>query len=263
MKSKEGYKPTRRYRLTFISENTLNTLWTLRLSRAKAWLLGAVCVAAVGALVALLFGLTPLGSILPGYMRPDQRRSQIDNGLRLDSLEGRQQVLSAWIENLEAILTDSVAPLSIPEAPSGVEDTLISASDAERRFVDNWTERERYNLSVAPPAAASGISFREPLAVELRRDTLTGPALRIESTRNATVYALQEGTVVDAHVDITSGRWVVVIQHPMEFVSRYDGLGRSFVSGGQRVAAGSALGLLDAEGKMTLTLYRAGTPLLP
>ena len=263
MKRNQGYKPTKRYRLTFISENTLNTLWTLRLSRLKAWLLGGLCVAAIGALIALLFGLTPLGSILPGYMKPSERRSQITNALRIDSLAERQQVIDQWVENLEAILTDSIAPAAISEISETVTDTLLAASEAERRFVSDWTERERFNLTQTTPAAASGINFRLPLATELHRDTLSGPSLQIESTRQATVMSIQGGTVVDAHVDIASGRHVILVQHPMDFVSRYEGLARSFVTTGQPIQPGAALGLLGDDARLRLTIYRAGMPLLP
>lgn len=262
---KKALKTTKRYRLTFVSENTLNTIWTLRMSRARAWLFGALCVAAVGALVALLFGLTPLGSILPGYMRPEQRRAQIENGLRIDSLLERQAVQTAWIENIEAILTgtvDTTALASAAEAVPEITDTLISASDRERKFVEEWTERERYNLTLVNPAVASTMSFRQPVATILRRDTLSGPALRIESTRDATVNAVLGGTVIDSHLDVASGRQCVLIQHPNEFISRYDGLAKSFVTTGQRVQPGAAIGLLGSDGTMTLTLWRAGTPLL-
>lgn len=262
---KKALKTTKRYRLTFISENTLNTLWTLRMSRARAWAFGALCVAAVGALVALLFGLTPLGSILPGYMRPDQRRAQIENGMRLDSLIERQAVQTAWIENIEAILTgesDTASVAAVAEVVPEVTDTLIAASEAERKFVEDWTERERYNLTLVNPAVASTMSFRQPVATILRRDTIGGPALRLESTRGATVSAIQSGTVIDAHLDVASGRQTVIIQHPNEFISRYDGLSKCFVSAGQRVQPGAAIGLLGEDGAMTLSLWRAGTPLL-
>lgn len=259
---KKGYKPTKRYRLTFVSENTLNTLWTLRMSRTRAWLLGGLCVAAVGALVALLFGLTPLGSILPGYMRPEQRRSQIENGLRIDSLLERQQVQTAWIANLEAILTDNIVPTATPEAPEAIDDTLLTASAAERKFVEEWTERERFNLSVVAPATTSAMSFREPLSTVMRRDTVAGPALMLESTRSATVMSIYGGTVIDSHVDISSGGQVIIIQHPLEFVSRYDGLARSFVAPGQKVQPGAAIGLLGPDARLKLTVYRSGTPLI-
>ena len=261
---KKALKTTKRYRLTFVSENTLNTLWTLRMSRTRAWIFGALCVAAVGALVALLFGLTPLGSILPGYMRPDQRRAQIEIGLRIDSLLERQAIQTAWIENIEAILTgesDTAATLIADTVPE-VTDTLIAASAAERKFVEEWTERERYNLTLVNPAAASAMSFRQPLAMVIRRDTLSGPALRFESTRNATVNAIQGGTVIDSHLDVASGSQTIIIQHPNEFISRYDGLDKSFVIIGQRVQPGTAIGQLGSDGTMILTLCRAGVLLI-
>ena len=252
---KKGIKIARRYRLTFVSENTLNTLWTLRLSRTRAWLLGALCLAAMAALLALLFGLTPLGSILPGYMKPSQRREQIENGMRLDSLMERQQVQSAWIENIEAILTDSVKPQPVGAAPDETDDTLMAATRREREFVEKWTERERYNLSATTPEAASAISFRPPLANILRSDTISASTRRLRSTRRATVMAIYGGTVVDSHVDIATGRHTIIVQHPMDFVSRYEGLAHSFVSTGQHIQAGAAIGLLDDDALLTLRVF--------
>ncbi len=258
---KKGFKTTRRYRLTFVSENTLNSLWTLRMSRTRAWLFGAVCVAAVSALVALLLGLTPLGSILPGYMRPDQRRVQVANGLRLDSLIELQAVQTAWIGNVRAILTGEVDSVVPAENVPAVVDTLLSASAAERRFVDEWTERERYNLSVVTPVVASSMSFRAPVQTVLRRDSVGGTITRIESTRHATVSAIHSGTVLDAHLDVASGRWIVIMQHPNEFVSRYEGLKQCFVTMGQRLPTGGALGQLGSDGRLELMLWRSGLPL--
>lgn len=264
--ARTGFKTRKRYRLTFVSENTLNTLWTLRLSRTRAWLLAALCMAAVGALVALLLGATPLGSILPGYMRPEQRRTSVENALRVDSLLERQSEQAAWLANVTAILAgreDSVSASGSETPVPESADTLLAASEAERRFVDAWTERERYNLSVVTPVVAQSMSFSAPVLSAMAVDSIGAGSVRISGPRRATVMSIHDATVLDAHLDVPSGQWVIILQHPNEFVSRYEGLASSFVAAGQRIKAGAALGLSADEGQISLRIWRNGSAVDP
>lgn len=253
------FKTRKKYRLTFVSENTLNTLWTLHLSRAKAWLLGGLCVAAIAALVMVLLGATPLGSILPGYMGKQQRRSAVESYLRVDSLAERQAEQTAWLDNVTAILagTDSVAAEPDSE-PQQTADTLMAASEAERKFVDAWTERERFNISVLTPIAASAMTFQSPASTCTVSDdgTLLCP-------RRATVMAINDGTVIDVHPDPACGASVVMVQHANDFISRYEGLEQTFVAVGDKLNRGHALGLLGSDGRLTLAIWRNGSPVPP
>lgn len=258
-----GFKPIRRYRLTFVCENTLSNLWTIRLSRTRAWLLGILAVLAICALLTLLFWATPLGNFLPGYMKPEERTTTVNVSLRLDSLLEARQAENAWLDNVLAIIGGEEPTLApdTASAPTSA-DTLLTASDAERRFVDSWLERERFNLNVLTPAAASGMLFQSPVAA-MKIDSVAGPALLMQAPAAAAVHAISEGTIIDTHLNTSDGLWTVLITHPNDFISRYDGLDILAVKSGQKVASGHALGKLPRSGTLRLTLLRAGTPLDP
>ncbi len=80
MKKFKKFKTRKRYRLVFVNDNTLNTVWTMHLTRAKVWGLSALCVAAIAALVVCVVVWSPASYLLPGYMRPEQRRSARGSG---------------------------------------------------------------------------------------------------------------------------------------------------------------------------------------
>lgn len=253
------FRTRRRYRLTFVNENTFNAVWTLRLSRFKVWALSAVCVAAIGALAAWLIAGTPLSYLLPGYLRPDQRVATVDNTLRVDSLMEQVQTQNRFLENVLAIVRGDTADsrtLAVAAAPA-VSDTLLAASEAERAFVANWTERERYNLSVLTPVVAEGMMFQSPVGVAAGDTLLGGQVLELRCPRRATVGAVHAATVVDVYPSAVSGR-VVILQHINNFLSRYDGLDEVFVSPGQKVSGGQALGMLGADGRLGLSLWHDG-----
>lgn len=249
----------------FVNDNTLNTVWTLRLTRGRVWLLSGLCIAAIAALVFSIVVWSPVSYLLPGYMRPEQRRTTVNNTLRLDSLldiVGRQQL---YISNITEILTgtDSVAP-EATDVPAENTDTLMTATESERAFVDDWLQRERANLSVLTPIVAEGMMFRTPVvgaSVVASGDTLA-------ASRRAPVVAIQDGMVVDSRVDAASGKNTIVIQHSNDFISVYSDIEDATVGPGRRVAAGQILGRLDNSGRLPLSVWHMGrrvalTKLLP
>lgn len=249
------FRTRKRYRLMFSNENTFNDVWTLRLSRARVWALGALCVAAIGALVLVVVVLTPLSVLLPGYMEPGQRREAIGNVARLDSLAARVGDQQRYVENITAILSgEPVAARDSAGELTGVADTLLDASANERLFVDSWAERERNSLSVLAPVVAEGMLFQAPGAGAVRADDGSGYRLG----RGATVCAVNEGTVVGAWLDAGAGRYVVAVQHANDFVSVVSGLRSLLVEPGAKVESGRALGLADDSGNVGLAVWHQG-----
>lgn len=241
------FKTRKRYRLTFVNENTFNAVWSVKLSRLKVWLLTAVTVAAIAALVSWILVGTPISALLPGYLRPEQRREHVRNTARVDSLAEAMAEQRAYYDNINRILQGEElidSPAVAAEAVQ-VTDTLLTASAAERRFVEQWEERERFNLSVLTPLAAEGMTFHSPLPSSARPDTVTGQrvqTLRMNAPRHVPVSAIYAGTVVDTHPVDGEGVCVTVV-HPNNFLSRYRGLGSAFVLPGAKVNSGDALGL--------------------
>lgn len=257
-------KTVKRYRLMFVSDNTLNTLWTLRLSRGRAWLLGLCSLSAVAALLFVLFWLTPLGQILPGYMKPSQRRSSVENLSRADSLLNVQRQQQLWTDNLLVIMqggdTAAVADVKV----EAVGDTLLAASERERRFVDEWTRRERFNLQVVAPVKASSMSFRPPLAVIERADSLDVGALRLWGAPGGIAVAPASGVVVAVRYDVASALATVIVQHEQGFLSRIDGLADVAVADGDMLSGGQVLGRMPHDApSVELRMWRDGMAVDP
>lgn len=257
-------KTVKRYRLMFVSENTLNTLWTLRLSRGRAWLAGGCAVAAVAALLFVLFWLTPLGMVLPGYMKPSQRRSSVENLERVDSMLLRMSQQRMWADNLLEVMQgrDSLGVEAVGVAAVG--DTLLVASEKERRYVDDWTRRERFNLQVVSPLRASVVSFRPPVGGVQRVDSVAPNALRVFSSPGAAAVSPAAGTCVDVHADIPSGLWSVMVQHEQGFLTRLDGLVSVDAAVGEHLSGGQALGHLASKDPwVMIAMWHNGLPLDP
>lgn len=249
------YKAQKKYRLMFVNDNTFNTVWSVTLTRTKVWLLSAVCCAAIAALAVAIFVWSPLKNFLPGYIRPAEREQIVDNTLRIDSMLTATEVNQRYIDNVVAIMSGNEGVVAVPDAPAEVTDTLMVASEAERAFVADWMEREKGNLSVLTPIVAEGMLFRLPAVGAVIADD----GVTLQSSRGATVVAIQDAVVVDSHVDPVSGHYTMLIQHANDFISSYSGMVAPFVATGQRVSAGQALGALGADGKMQLTVWHHGT----
>lgn len=241
--------------MVFINDNTLNTVWTLRLTRARVWALGALCVAAIAALVVCVVVWSPVSYLLPGYMRPDQRRTTVDNTLRVDSLLAAAEVHNAYLANIVSVLCDAdQAEPFTPEAPAEVDDTLMTATANERAFVESWLERERGNLSVLSPIVAEGMLFRSP---SVRAALVEGSESELAVGRGEPVVAIADGIVVDVRGD-ASGSRVVTVQHSNDFLSILGGLNDVAITPGRRVVAGQLLGRAGDDGLISLNVWHRG-----
>lgn len=238
-------RPRRRYRVDIVNENSLSRVWGVRLTGLRAVAASVAVIAAVASLIVMIFMFTPAGYLLPGSLRPAERGDYAELSLRIDSLSRLTAMQAAYTSNIRAILTDSTAParpeatLSEPLPP----DSLLEASEAERRFVQRFEQEERFNLSVLSPIAAEGMVFEAPAASDG-----IGP-----------VAAIYRGTVISCFTG-ADGRSAVTVQHPNDFISVYGNLRDTYVAPGQKVSAGQRVGQ-TAAGPLLFELWHSGSQL--
>lgn len=248
-KPRRALRARRRWRVEIINENTLARMWSLRLSGIQVWIAAIGVVAAIASLIAVVFMFTPLGRLLPGQLHGDLRGNYLDAAVRIDSLSRIARDHDAYTRNIIRILSDSVdggVPADAGIAETAVTDSLVSATEAERRFVRQFEEEERFNLSVLSPIAAEGMIFEAPSATSAG----TGP-----------VSAVYRGTVV-AVTDTPSG-WTVTIQHPNDFISVYSHLDEVYVGRGDKVYAAQRIGSSTSEAPLLFELWHSGASLDP
>ena len=235
-----------RYRLDFIKENTLMTLWSVRMTRSRVWIVSLASMAAILALLWVVVAFTPLRQLLPGALHGDLRAQYIDTALRLDSLEQAARLNDAYLANIIRIMEGSADTIpTTATAAIDIPDSLLAASDAERQFVRSYEDEERFNLSVLAPIAAEGMIFSQPTA-----------------DGSSAVSAIYRGTVVGCSMN-SLGLTTITIQHPNDFISVYEGLDEVFVKKGDKVAASQRLGHLPRGGALSFELWHKGSPLNP
>lgn len=258
------------FRITFSDESRLQDIASVRLPWWKIGAIGGLVLALLLLLGAVVVMITPLRMLLPGYLAHDERLQAETALLRLDSLSRSESQIQAYLENLLNVTdTDRVPSDSLRAAGgkmTGRADSLMDASDTERRFVEMMREREKFNISVLAPLAAEGMMFY-PLSEE---GIITSQSL--EDTRavfvvpvSSPLFAIADGTVITVS-RLNNDTFDVVIQHQKGFLSRCSGLSTTLVEPGSKVTGGQVIGLPkhgSARKAVTLEMWHNGEPLVP
>ncbi len=262
-----------KYRIRIDDESRLESLFNISMS--PGWLIASAVAALMlfTALGGILVMVTPLRTILPGYMKQSERSATEDNILRLDSILVVYRQYQTYLDNILTTLDiDRTSSDSVAMAPNLQElspDSLLPPSPLERKFVDAMEERERFNISVLAPLAADGMMFSpvsdSGIFTSASRSEEKGVVLLAPDDA---VKCDADGSVLAAYYSASDGGNVVIIQHAKGFVTRLSRLGSMMVSSGETVLAGQVLALNprpDAKGRrfVEVRMWHNGLPLIP
>lgn len=266
-------KPRSRFKLTLEDESRLETVGSFSAS-PKKWLAIAGCVSLVimilGATIAFL---TPLRTLLPGYMNHSERIANQTQLMRLDSLQNVYEQNKAFIDNIIKVMNPAASgkrdtvtsSLTTPMTP----DSLLPTSPEEIRFVSNMKERDKYNISVMAQLAAESLMFSPPSQDGIFTLGSSGKTRgEIVMAKRSPVSAVADGTVIAVVQSLRDGGMSVTIQHPKGFLSRISRLGTVLVEPGDQVSGGQIIALPNrgnarkAE-RIYVELWRNGDQLVP
>lgn len=263
-----------KYRIRIEDESRLEDLADITLSPLSLWTAVAAALIVLIMISGAIVMVTPLRTLLPGYMKQSERSATEDNILRLDSIFGAYAQNQDYLNNIiKAFDTDRT-----PTADSLVmtanlremsPDSLLPPSPLERKFVNAMEERERFNISVLAPLAADGMMF-SPLS----DSGIFSASSRTEEKGNVilppdeSVKSVADGSILASYYSTAEGGYVVIIQHAKGFVTRIARLGSPMVSAGDAVLAGQMLALgpnPDGKGRryIEVMMWHNGLPLIP
>lgn len=262
-----------KFKLILEDESRLKDIFNIKMSRGKL----ACLVLAYALLSFVVAGTiiisTPLKTLLPGYMKSSERSASEENILRLDSIHKLYQSNQTFFNTIvRALDTERVPEDSIvlpTETREMTSDSLLPASPAERKFVSTMEERERYNLSVLAPLAAEDMMFSpvsdSGIFTSSSRNENEGEVLMVA---DEVVRSIADGAVLCAYYSPPEKGYIILLQHPRGFISRYAGLGSPMVSTGDNVISGQMISLApnpDAKLRRTLRIrmWHNGTALIP
>lgn len=262
----------KKFRIKIEDESRLETVADFSISPWRVVGVAAFLVAAMILLGTLLVMLTPLRTLLPGYMKQSERAQTEDNILRLDSLRNAYQMNEKYLMSvIHAMDTDREAKDSTSSPNMARElspDSLLPASRVEKQFVNMVEERERFNISVLAPLAAEGMMF-SPVAdgavfTAASRKGLVGDIL----IQDTPVMSIADGSVLASYYSPQDYGYVVIVQHRKGFVSRIAHVGSPMVSAGDQVTAGQVIAApppLDARGqrRVSAMIWHNGARVVP
>lgn len=106
--SHKGIRVKPRYRLQLIDDSRMSTLWSFKGTRPRMLLAATVAFIAVTFIGAALISVTPLRTLLPGYLKRSQRSEMTEMSTRVDSLSHLAAVNNMYLDNMVAILNDEI-----------------------------------------------------------------------------------------------------------------------------------------------------------
>ena len=266
-----------KYKLSFINEGTLEEVWSFRLSKLSAFVTLALFACFLIAVTALIIITTPIRNYLPGYLDVEVRKEIVENALRADSLERMVAIHELYLSNVAGILSGTLPLDSIRQIDSlatNDENYEIPRSPSEEAFVKEFTEEEKYNLTVlADPekVPTDGVFFYKPVngTVSAHYEAaIRHYGVDLVAKERESVLATLDGTVVYAGFDSNQGN-VIQLQHKNGFISVYKHNALLLKEVGDIVQAGEAIALVGNTGKLStgphlhFELWYKGNPVNP
>lgn len=265
-----------KYKLSFINENTLEEVWSFRLSQLSVFISLGVFAFSLVAFTAFIIIMTPIRNYLPGYLDVEVRKEIVQNALRADSLERMIEIQNLYLKNVTGIISGTIELDSIREIDSLARvdaDFEIPRSPEEEEYVKNFEQEEKYNLTVlnTNPLPMDGLFFYKPvngvISSHYQAD-IHHFGVDIAAASKESVLATLDGTVMYAGYDPNQGN-VIQLQHKNGFVSVYKHNELLLKEPGEQVVSGEAIALVGNTGKLStgphlhFELWYNGKPVNP
>lgn len=250
-----------KYKLTILNENTLEDIFTLRVSK-----LNIISVLIVVILLSILISsavliFTPLKNYLPGYVTNQLRNQMVDNALLTDSLVSVIDKQNVYINNIQTILRGEVIEDNIKNIDSlskkTVTDSIMTISQSEKDFREKYEEDERYNIiSTTQDKLLQDVVIIKPLSgtiMEKYSSKNNKLGITIVSDEEQPILSVMDGAILYADYTSKNGN-TIIISHNQDFISVYKNCGLFLKKEGDIVRAGEPISTIKSNRNMDKAL---------
>ncbi|GBU07834.1 peptidase M23 [Bacteroidales bacterium] len=266
-----------KYKLSFLNENTLEEVFSFRMSRLEAFLSIAFFTVLMITLTSIVIINTPIRNYLPGYLETEVRQSMVNNALRADSLTMAMESQMLYMNNLGSILRGDMEIDSVYALQKIDKEDIksLEKSPETKKILDKYAEEEKYNLTVLSSNASTDIPentmFFRPVKgiVSSHFDAAERHfGTDIAAAEKSSVLATLKGTVVYAGFDANTG-YNIQLQHKNGMISIYKHNAVLLKKIGQEVNAGEVIALVGNTGTLStgshlhFELWYKGSPVDP
>lgn len=263
----------KKYRIRVDDDSRLETKADISLTPWQLWLAIAGTALLAVIVAAIIIMVTPLRTLLPGYMKESERSATEDNIMRLDSIRNAYDMNEAYLASIMKAMDTDRPPVDTLSASITMRelspDSLLPTSAAEQNFINAMEEREKYNISVLAPLAADGMMFTQVADGSIfTMGSRTSRQGEIVISDDTPVRAVADGSILASYYSPSDSGYVIIIQHNKGFVTRLAQLGAPMVSAGDIVTAGQAIATPpppDSRRRRLVTamMWHNGMPVVP
>lgn len=264
-----------KYRLVILNDDTFEEKLSLKLSRLNVFfIVGFLTIFLISSTI-LLIAFTPLREYIPGYSSTALRKRALELSLTTDSLQRQLTYNQRYLMNIrnivegkpvinfaDTLITDSTVNASLSHKITNQEEQL-------REFVE---EEERFNLQPAKiQDKLKNISFFTPVKGLVTNEFNPKEqhlGIDIVAKKNEVIKAARDGVVILAEWTSETG-FVMIIQHPGDFISVYKHNSALLKEQGEFVEAGDPVAIIGNSGELTtgphlhFELWYNGNPVNP
>ena len=275
-KKKIIQKLKNRYRLIIYNDSTLQTVWSMKLTRLKVFAFSGSMSLFLVFVTVLLIVYTPVREMIPGYPTEEVRNLIVHNAILVDSLEEQISIRDNYFEKIKALIHGE-----IPEDPDQERDTSKRVGNIDFKEYDHDSVfkqnllAEQLDLSIANDKQQSNniasIHFFTPLKgmISQKFDNSTDHlAIDIVGLQNSRISSVLDGSVIFSGWTIETG-YVIYLQHAHDLVSVYKHNAELLKTQGDQVKAGEAIAIMGNTGELStgphlhFELWHEGVPLDP
>lgn len=281
-KGKWTEKWRNKYRLVFMTDDTLEERFTFRLSRMNVFIALGTLVIVLIFLTSFLIAFTPLREYIPGYTNVGLTKRLYKLQLKTDSIERGLVAKEQFIQNLRDVingkdLTDSQPVTGDALKRYGNIKIKRSVDDSLLRLeVENQNKYSLFKIETIENASQKKSSIGGVLFFSPLKGIITNTfnpvqkhfGVDIVAKQNEAVKAVLEGTVLFSSWTLETG-YVIVVQHSRNIVSLYKHNSAILKKVGDYVQAGEPIAIVGGSGELAtgphlhLELWSDGNPVDP
>jgi len=259
-----------------MNESTLEEVNTFRLNRLNVFVYSGLFAILMITLTTLVIIYSPLKQYILGFSEADLRKQIVDLTFQTDSLQQRIVSNDAYFGSLQKVLTGDIEPdkinkdsvlNAVQQIPVEVD---IQASEEEMKLRHEVAEEERYNVFDQASNKAQK-SFFPPCQGTLSsafKSDKRHYGVDITAPEGTPVRAITNGTIIFSEWSAQTG-FVIVIEHPNNFISVYKHNASLVKKQGDKVSPGEVVAKVGNTGELStgthlhFELWHEGYPVDP
>lgn len=248
----------KRYRLVFISEESLEERYSFKLTKLGVFVAFGIISLLLITFTILLISATRLKEYIPGYSNDYALKRKIfDLAERVDSLENVEKEKDLLLLNIQNIVNNKPVISELPKldtAKTEVDKSKLMPTENEKKFRAEVEQNDRYNLTKGNRSGVGPNTYFYP-PIKGKITTAFNPAIGhygvdVVAGKDEAVKATLDGVVIFSGWTTDMGH-VIQLQHSGNIVSIYKHNAALLKKDGQKVKAGEVIAITGSSGELS------------